>query len=397
MYNLYSKRMQSIVVNIDDYQMKLVLHSVQIDCSGNIFVFGFKPTKGGGTKIYTPKLSLYKVPSYIDTSVTYSQNGSLSAQIVYYDNDTIDIVYTPPIIRIDTQVCNSFTYRNKTYTQSGTYSDTIFSTSYSDTIFKLNLIVYRDRYDTVRKIVCDSTYYFNSWYKNSGLFTTRYKSANSCDSFHTLDLTVNNSKRTQIKLNSCRPYKWDDVLYRTSGIYTRLYRAANQCDSTVTLDLNVGVNDQVILSNGTQYSAVQDNVSYQWYLCKPYWKIIGNAKSKTFRTTTMGGYAVVLDDGKGCVDTSDCIALYSSSLTTTIEPIVRIYPNPFQHYITVELDRVYNAIGVKLYDITGRIIFRREYHNLNSIRINQDDLPRGLYYLRVETESFNQFSNLLKE
>jgi len=183
MYNLYSKRMQSIVVNIDDYQMKLVLHSVQIDCSGNILVFGFKPIQGSGTRMYTPKLSLYKVPSYIDTTVFYSQPSGLSAQIVYYDNDTIDLVYAPPVIRIDTQVCNSYTYRNKTYAQSGTYYDTIFSTSYSDTICTLNITVYRDRYDTVRKTVCDSTNYFNSWYKQSGVYTQKYKSANSCDSF----------------------------------------------------------------------------------------------------------------------------------------------------------------------------------------------------------------------
>ena len=150
------------------------------------------------------------------------------------------------------------------------------------------------------------------------------------------------------------------------------------------------------LVNGINFTALQDSVLYQWYRCNP-WRRISNETSRTFTTTTKGSSAVIIDNGKGCKDTSDCIALYSSGFATTIEPTTRIYPNPFNSNLTIELDEFHSEINIKIYDLTGRQILNNNYLNRDMINLDLKEVSKGNYYLQIATETNNQFFNLLKE
>ncbi|MFN7422695.1 MAG: hypothetical protein ACK5QP_04800, partial [Chitinophagales bacterium] len=112
-----------------------------------------------------------------------------------------------------------------------------------------------------------------------------------------------------LKKTVCEKYFWRDTTYTKTGKYTRTISKPNSCDSVLTLDLKVGLEPKVTLSNGINYRVEEDFKSYQWYLCSP-WKKINNETKKTFTTITRGSYAVIVSNGE-CVDTSDCIALYS--------------------------------------------------------------------------------------
>ncbi len=252
------------------------------------------------------------------------------------------------------------------------------------------------KYDTLKQTSCDSFIYKNTTYKNTGFYSSKYISYNLCDSFHTLELKINQSKTNTLNQFSCTPFKWNDSTYTQSGTYTRLFKTTNQCDSIVSLNLNIGLNSKVNLTNGVNYTSQQDSVSYQWYRCNP-WRRITNETKRTFTTTTKGSYAVVLDNGKGCKDTSDCIALYSSGFATTTDAITRIYPNPFTTDLTIELDKLYNKINIKIYDLTGRLILNNNFQNNSTFIINNSTLSKGTYYLQIETENTNQFYNILKD
>ena len=211
-----------------------------------------------------------------------------------------------------------------------------------------------------------------------------------------IDFKSISPKNDTFKINSCGSYNWNGTKYTQNGFHTQTLKNTFGCDSIVTLDLKIGLANKVQLSDGINYTALSDNVTYQWYRCNPWRKIVNEIK-KTFRTTTRGSYAVVISDAKGCTDTSDCIALYSSGFATTMQRNVAIYPNPFNNHLTIELERIYKETNIKIYDLTGRQILNNNYLNRESIELDLKEISKGTYYLHIETDSETLFFNILKD
>ena len=397
-FNFHSQLFDSVQMPKDSLILSMVSSSVRIDCSGSLYAFGYL-YKNLNDHRYNNRhtLNLYKQTAYIDTGLTHNFDTTLTAIVYYYDADSVILNSKNPKRYIDTSTCTQFSYRGKNYTQTGNYTDTFYNTTIGiDTILYIKLTQNKIYKDTIKQTSCDSFTYKNTPYKNSGTYTYPYKSIYNCDSFHTLNLTINKSKSNTINYQSCTPYKWNDSTYSQSGTYTRLFKTINQCDSIVTLNLKIGLNNKVNINNGINYTAQQDSVSYQWYRCNP-WRRITNETKQTFTTTTKGSYAVVLDNGKGCKDTSDCIALYSSGFATTIDAMTRIYPNPFNSNLTIELDKFHSEINIKIYDLSGRQILNTNYLNRDTIELDLKFVSKGTYYLQIETENYNQFYTILKD
>ena len=337
----------------------------------------------------------YKNQEYVATGIYYdTMNNSCYDSIVAL-KVRINPSYNDTIIHTS---CDSFIYKNTTYKKSGHYTfsnKTIYGCDSLQTLV-LTILNYRD---TFKQSSCDSFQYKNTKYKKSGIYTFPYKSIDNCDSFHYLDLTINPSRTTMLNHISCSPYKWLDSSYAATGLYTRQFKTINQCDSIVILRLKIGLNDKINLINGINYTALQDSVRYEWYRCNP-WRRITNETKRTFTTKTRGSYAVVLDNGKGCRDTSDCIELYSSALINPAQAGVSmwsVFPNPFSDELIIDLGKDYKEVSVKIYDLTGRLISNQVVKNHSTLKINNSKLPSGVYYLQIETESQNQFFNIRKE
>ena len=137
-------------------------------------------------------------------------------------------------------------------------------------------------------------------------------------------------------------------------------------------------------------------MSYQWYSCNPWTKLTGDTSSR-LKGTKGKSYAVVLNNGKGCLDTSACIFMNGSSIVSEEKFDWRVFPNPFQEAFNIELDKIYNTVIVKLYDIYGKLIINETVKNTSRYALLNSKLSVGTYYLKVETESTNRFFNLKKE
>ena len=94
---------------------------------------------------------------------------------------------------------------------------------------------------------------------------------------------------------------------------------------------------------------------------------------------------------------TDTIIYWLRQLETTSsqdDPVVRninfdVFPNPFTQHITVNVGDVNGEVlRLVLRDITGRVCFTtspgKSMHS-NSFNLELPDLPRGYYYLEVET------------
>ena len=94
------------------------------------------------------------------------------------------------------------------------------------------------RVDT-NAVACNSFVWKNETYTESGNYEKLYTAKNGCDSIVTLHLTINKPKATDVYKTVETSYNWDGDEYSLSGEYNKTYTAKNGCDSVVTLHLTI--------------------------------------------------------------------------------------------------------------------------------------------------------------
>jgi hypothetical protein len=187
--------------------------------------------------------------------------------------------------------CDSYTWsaNGQTYTSSGTYVETVTSSTGCDSTVTLNLTINIPTTGSESATSCD-TYTWGAngqTYTSSGTYTATLLNAAGCDSVITLNLTINNSEIGATEtVSACNSYLWtvNGQTYTSSGTYTSTLTNVNGCDSLVTLDLTVGVTN-----SGSESITSCD--SYTWA-----------ANGNTY--TNSGSYSANLTNQEGCDSTA---------------------------------------------------------------------------------------------
>jgi aryl-phospho-beta-D-glucosidase BglC (GH1 family) len=91
----------------------------------------------------------------------------------------------------------------------------------------------------------------------------------------------------------------------------------------------------------------------------------------------------------------DELILSTTSLDDTkLQPVVNIYPNPFDTFLYCrDLDKF---DYIEVYDMQGRL-WRRSFLHPNDKVINLDNIPQGMYFLRLEGKSNQESIKIVKE
>ena len=131
----------------------------------------------------------------------------------------------------------------KSFTNSGTYLDTIPTAAGCDSIITINLTINPPYINTQSNSICDSDsiLWRGSYYSAPGLFNDTLTTTGGCDSILQLDLTVNSSYII-IEINTaCNgdSLLWHNSYYSTTGIYYDSLNTINGCDSIYELNLNI--------------------------------------------------------------------------------------------------------------------------------------------------------------
>lgn len=136
--------------------------------------------------------------------------------------------------------------------------------------------------------------------------------------------------------------------------------------------------------------------------------VILSASQTSFATSDIGDVVVTLTatDVQGNVTTCDAtVTVEANTLSThnfSLEGI-RVYPNPFQSEISIELEGNSNGDNyiISLYDLSGKTI--KSYRKTNKynklILSDLDDLASGYYLIKLENKNTNEFvlKKLIKE
>ena len=190
----------------------------------------------------------------IDNIVISSVNGKDKSSISNLSYTAQQIKWTTKIV----QACDTYTWNEKVYTQSGTYVDTLTTIAGCDSIVTLLLTINNTRYTEETVTACDSYYWNEETYTESGDYTYTTTSASGCDSIVTLHLTINFSEYEEVTQIACNSFSWNDSVYYESGDYTFTTETAEGCIRTEVLHLIIGEDVYTDF-----YETACD--SYEWY------------------------------------------------------------------------------------------------------------------------------------
>jgi len=176
--------------------------------------------------------------SYIDTLV--AANGCDS--IVYLDLTVLDV----PETFLTESICQYETYTVGTsdYTNTGSYVDTLTAANGCDSIVSLDLTVFPELTRELNISICLGSSYpvGDSTYTEDGTYIDTLSSVvTGCDSIVTLNLTVTDFYEINLVEEICEgeTYTVGTTDYGTTGLYSDMFVSSDGCDSIVNLDLTV--------------------------------------------------------------------------------------------------------------------------------------------------------------
>ncbi len=195
-------------------------------------------------------------------------------------------------------VCDSYTWNNTEYTQSGDYQYSHVDNNGCTQVDTLHLTVNYSTGNTETVTICNGYVWQGQEVTESGTYTATSTNDAGCTHIDTLVLTVNKPVHQAFTETACESYTWNRTEYTQSGDYTYTHADANNCNQTDTLHLTI--NTPV---HQSYFETVCD--SYTW---------------NNTEYTQSGDYQYSHVDNNGCtqVDTLHLTVNYSTGNTETV-------------------------------------------------------------------------------
>ena len=184
--------------------------------------------------IFTTYISvptLFKATAYDDESFCESAPVNVTAlidQIYHHD--------------INLNTCEAYVWNGVTYTQSGSYTDTLQTIHGCDSIVTLHLQIHQSFNQTIDTTVCGEFVWGGQTYTSSQTITNNFTTNSGCDSTVTIHLTVLHAVQTAKTITLCSnqlPFHYGGMTFTSSGTTVITTSNAAGCDSTITLTIIV--------------------------------------------------------------------------------------------------------------------------------------------------------------
>lgn len=168
------------------------------------------------------------------------------------------------------------------------------------------------------------------------------------------------------------------------------------CDSIIVTTVNVTAVDVSVTQNLHVLTANAVSAEYQWLDCNNGNNPIDGETDQVFTATSNGNYAVELTQN-GCVDISDCYNVTTIQISDNgIANNIRVYPNPSNGLINIDMGNVCREVKVRISDVLGQIILERVYSSEQIISLQFDEAP-GVYLMKVTFDDKETSIRVVKE
>jgi hypothetical protein len=298
---------------------------------------------------------------------------------------------------ITESACSSFSLNGQTYTQSGTYTQVRTNAAGCDSTITLNLTINQPTTNTITESACSSYSLNGQTYSQSGTYTQVITNAAGCDSTITLNLTINQPTTSTITQSACSSYSLNGQTYTQSGTYTQVRTNVAGCDSTITLNLTINqpptANSNV--NNTTFHGASDGTADLTVSGSAPFSFVWSNgATTEDLNNVAAGTYNVTISDANGCTNTASAtvnqppLSVIQNSLKTEL----KVYPNPADKVLNVELSNFNQMIGYKLSinNSLGQTVYSQELNQAQfSINLSSWKVA-GTYFVELIDQNGNK-------
>ena len=295
---------------------------------------------------------------------------------------------------ISASECYSYTSPsgNHTWSESGTFSDTIANAAGCDSILQIDLTIQNstDTYSISGCVQILSPSGNHLW-TQSGTYADTIDNAAGCDSLLTVTVEIIPNSSRNISPSACAAYTSPsgNHVWTSTGIYQDTLVNAAGCDSILYISLTIKEVDNGVTRLDYKLTADENGASYQWLDCEDDYAVIPGSLGQSYLTSEDGTFAVRVSKD-GCVDTSDCIEINVVGIDATKRSSISIWPNPTTDVVQIQHHGGL-ILEIQVIDITGK-----RYSTIHSPKNNEaislPDAP-GFYVLKVITsEAVETFS-----
>lgn len=250
---------------------------------------------------------------------------------------------------------HSYLWHGNTYTENGTYYDTIADLAGCDDIYMLELTFREAETMELEATACDQypwPWVPSGYLTESGEYSYTLQNEEGCDSLIIrLNLTINHSETTGMIEGSHNVYVASNLL---SGIYRY------EIDPTgIVGDIN-------------------------WSISNSDWRIVESQDNYCrLLVTTQGSAVLTARFHTSCGEMERHFEINAGFFGVDEHGVeVNVYPNPTKGIVTVEAEGIES---VRLINMMGQTLMRNEYNRSDSVGLSLSGLVPSVYLLEIKT------------
>ncbi len=218
-------------------------------------------------------------------------------------------------------------------------------------------------------------------YTNAGTYVDTLAGVTSCDSIITTNLTVNPLLTRTQNINLCygQAIVVGSNVYNTAGTYIDTLSNGGVCDSIITTVLTIETDiDATIQQVGMFLTVPTGADAYQWFDCNSGLAVPGETQS-SYEVTQNGIYRCDLTVN-GCSKASDCVTIDDVSISEpSVLSALNVYPNPTKGEVNI-----FSGIDqeISFVDATGKVLKRVQLTGKETTTVSLSGFATGVYFIR---------------
>lgn len=312
-------------------------------------------------------------------------------------------IYHVDTTYFEVTTCDSYEWNGQTLTEGGLYEQVTQNIHGCDSVLVLNLTL-GDAFNMEKSVeTCNSYHWRGQTYTTSGTYVDEAPSPYGCDSTFVLHLTLDYDVMVDTTAWACEEFDWLGQTYSESGDYEYVSQTSRGCDSIVRLHLTIDHHRELALQGPSLVYPATDLIMGKFTYCVPdsldvaYGGLVWSCSNPDWIITpSVSTYRCglsVANIGQGVLmaqSADGCGVLFTIEINARWFDVdenglsaISVFPNPARSEVTVQAT---NLIHVRIIDAFGMVAYDNPFAGEDSVTLNVDFLPQGVYVVEVATK-----------
>jgi len=217
-------------------------------------------------------------------------------------------------------------------------------------------------------------------YYNSSFVSLYFSSSNS------YGLKTNQYSNIQIKFKNISDLLTSNDIWTTIGVFDVYY--GSTCVPKLFMRFTVNGNQIYTATASPTTSSIPRNgiATYNIPYYAPAYPCLVNYSTQLYHPITMKYFGQIIY-GSIRINALNKTASISFDDNSDDNIEFKVMPNPATDFMNILLPIVDGTQALKIFDITGKIVYSNEYSNTSNIELNVSQFKKGIYFLKIDNQT----------